>query len=930
MSLSSLIVQRDVATMRQVEEALARQVIYGGDLATNLLEVARVDEAVLTALLAESMQLAPAPPGELPAAPDRVRSLVPPEMALERSIVPLAVENNRLVVAVAEPLPADLVDQLSFALGMAIEQRAAPAVRVRQAIGRTYGVQLERRMQRLVAQLEGHPSATGSMPPPLGTIPAVPEPPRPPSAPPRTGTPAYGMAAMHAGLGTPAGTVPQPRAVPPVVAVTAPAPVRMSAPELAAVNVPAPAPAPAPQPTPDVDSDADADGDSDAPAAPFAGDRRAGLLQREVVAGARASRRRRGPITLETAKHEAEEAPDRDALLDLYFDFARQFFDYAALFLVHGDIAEGRDAFGDGASRDKVVGIGVPLDLPSVMASARDKRAPVVARVAADGLDGELLADLQRPRSAEIAIVPLVVRTRAVALLVGDCGDASIDRASVQQVIGFSGVIGKAFERLIVRRKLAGFIAGSSKGSSVGRVDASQVEAKPPSLAPAAAPPLAPAPSPAAAPPAERIPSGSSRPPPAANIASVRSIAGPPIPREDPGSEPPPDVEVTKVARPARAESAARARGRTSTSQPPRAATPPPPRAATPQPPAAHARGEDPALFDELGWQAFADDEVPPPVSSAIAVPPHTPPPPRPSPTPELPKVIVNIDDELQSIVDRLLAGEADETGEGELLRQGERAMRVLMARFPGPLTVERSRIAIMAHPPRPSDCGALLRLIVRERKVALPFVLERLDSPDPEVRGWATHLLCELPYTEGVPYLLARLRDADAATRASAAHALAAAAKLEAETVREALVALAHAVDPTERAAAMRAMGELRDGALVPELVRALGDGDEAAVAAAHEALVRVTRADFGTDARPWLRWWEQNSGRHRIEWLIDALTHEVSEMRRAAGEELRATTKEYFGYASDLPARDRERAQQRYRDWWITEGRARFRRPA
>ena len=47
--------------MRQVEEALARQVIYGGDLVTNLLEVARVDEAVLTGLLAESMRLSPAP-----------------------------------------------------------------------------------------------------------------------------------------------------------------------------------------------------------------------------------------------------------------------------------------------------------------------------------------------------------------------------------------------------------------------------------------------------------------------------------------------------------------------------------------------------------------------------------------------------------------------------------------------------------------------------------------------------------------------------------------------------------------------------------------------------------------------------------------------------------------------------------------------------
>jgi len=112
-----------------------------------------------------------------------------------------------------------------------------------------------------------------------------------------------------------------------------------------------------------------------------------------------------------------------------------------------------------------------------------------------------------------------------------------------------------------------------------------------------------------------------------------------------------------------------------------------------------------------------------------------------------------------------------------------------------------------------------------------------------------------------------------------------------------------------------------------VPELVRALADGDEAVETSAHVALVQVTRQDFGLDARPWLRWWELNASRHRIEWLIDSLTHEITEVRRAAGEELRAASKEYFGYAADLPPRDRERAQQRYRDWWVTEGRARLR---
>jgi hypothetical protein len=315
------------------------------------------------------------------------------------------------------------------------------------------------------------------------------------------------------------------------------------------------------------------------------------------------------------------------------------------------------------------------------------------------------------------------------------------------------------------------------------------------------------------------------------------------------------------------------------------------------------------------------------PASAAIAVSLHRPPTPR-AVDPGLPLVIVDLETELGTIVDRLIQGDDDETAEVELLRQGARAMPALMARFPGPVQFERARIASMPNPPRASECGVILRLVARERKVALPFVLERLVDPDPERRGWATHLLCELPYVEALPRLLERLRDEDAATRASAGHAVAAVARSHAGRVAQSLKELATDGDVRERTAALRAMGIVRDASLVPTLIHGLGDGNEEAVAATHAALVQVTRQDFGADARPWLKWWEQHGSRHRLEWLIDALTHEVAEVRRAAGEELRALSRQYFGYASDLPPRDRERAQQRYRDWWITEGRARYRR--
>jgi len=206
--------------------------------------------------------------------------------------------------------------------------------------------------------------------------------------------------------------------------------------------------------------------------------------------------------------------------------------------------------------------------------------------------------------------------------------------------------------------------------------------------------------------------------------------------------------------------------------------------------------------------------------------------------------------------------------------------------------------------------------------------VLERLSDPDPEARGWAMHLLIEFPYEEAIPQVLTGLCDPDASARASAALAFSAIAKVLPDEARDGARALARMDEPACRAAALLGMGRLRQSALVPDLIHALADSDQRVVAAAHDGLTQVTWHDFGNDARLWLKWWENNAARHRIEWLIDSLTHDVSEIRRGAGEELRALTREYFGYASDLPPRERDRAQQRYRDWWITEGRTKFRR--
>ncbi len=281
------------------------------------------------------------------------------------------------------------------------------------------------------------------------------------------------------------------------------------------------------------------------------------------------------------------------------------------------------------------------------------------------------------------------------------------------------------------------------------------------------------------------------------------------------------------------------------------------------------------------------------PPSVSIAVAPHRPPIARSHPVAELPSVMVELQHEFTALVDRVLSDGGDEAAETELLRQGQYAMPAIMARFPGPVSVERGKVgeALL----RPSECGPVLKLVAGQRKVALPFVLELLTGADSEKRYWATFLLTELHYAEAVSGAIDRLFDSEARTRRAARLALSAIARVSPEAVVDDLAKIAKNDEAgVRREVAVAVLGDLREPMAVPVLVHILGDSKGELAAWARKALIVTTRQDFGTDARRWGGWWTTNSTRHRVEWLIDSLDHDTPEIRHAAGEELKALTKE------------------------------------
>ncbi|WP_437552813.1 hypothetical protein WME97_16160 [Sorangium sp. So ce367] len=1351
-TLSSLLVQHGVTSMRVVEEAIARQVLHGGDLATNVLELGAVRERELTALLAESLGLPPAVGRLRPASPEVLRT-IPVDLAVQHRVFPLDVRAGldvaatgapqreaTLVIATAEPLALPVAEELSFALGVSLRQLAAPLVRIRQALAEHYGVALERRLSRLVKQLDARaepsPDESNEPNPANEPGPAVPPAPAPPPASP-AGTDAAPHAAVDASssaqidtsspaevvedpsaelaaaspLGadadSPAGVrptsppgvdaaslasvdepedaaetqqkrpsiedaptvesltsiydedtvvadvalneaVPTPRkpplhemddeptvvaaypldlsllrnpeahmprveavalqraapapgeaaaptgqaaalqeepaiepAVPtprseqlaphlsplapseaartpprveapaPPVEIPEPAPKAAASPASALSSVRSPAPGtrlltgwlkrasaahrPQQEPLPgaaaalqqqphgsastasttaaSLPAGSTPEAPVPVPSAPAApapavsapaatpAERRelsssapaAKVAMREAGRSASAAPKRKGPFTLAMAEQALAAVGSSEEVLGVLFDFAQQYFEYTVLFTVHGERAEGRNASGPGAERERVTKIAVPFERPSALARARALRAPVVTAVAGSAPDAELQRELGRKvHAAAVAVVPIVVRSRVVALVYGDDGATSVELSSIGDLIALAGIAATVLERLILRKK-----QNRSGGAQQSDGPAPHEAATPQQKAPAPPHPAPPHPAPphpaparsedAAAPMDEQATEGPLSLRTRAALMELSSMvradahgshvaaAGAQLPAadadRDAGEPPPaePSDAAPQAVRPqggwttedgasgidavARAfglrgtgvetepvrpdEGVAHAMAFSSTIPPaptphaqrmgsePQfrsglevdadvvsgtavtapmmpAVTPPMMPAVTapmmpvvtPLPGPRAAASSAPAIIDEipdleipaapvpsasedldLGEPEEArtkrysrppwmlDSSITPgaeehrelgpapatgrpswrrrtPVAVETATAYARPPSERraavsPSPAGDLRAEYTSL---LQHV---LSGGEAGARAFAELVRNGDTAISVVAARFPGPLRVDRQRFreqlagpegaAIVATVPPASQCGPLLELIVAIRRPALPFMTVRSSSPDPEVRLWATHVLGELTYPEAANALLPRLFDDSIAVRRIAIQSAASliAAPPAGGPILQGLDHIARDREeaPARRLAAIETMTEIRSGASVPALISALTDPHEAIVEAAARALVVVTRDDLGRDARRWLSWWSRNGERHRIEWIIDALTHEKPAIRRAAIDELKGVTKEYFGYYEDLPRQEREAAQERYRAWWISEGRSRFR---
>ena len=148
--IGDMLVKAGIITMPQLDEALKQQVIYGGKLGTNLIELGLIDEEALAFFLSEKLGVPYAHPSQFENVPYEVLSLVPQKVVEKHKVFPLEVRKRRLLLVMPDPTDMNLIDELSFMINMPIQPVIAPEIRLVMALDRYYGIHKDVRYISLI------------------------------------------------------------------------------------------------------------------------------------------------------------------------------------------------------------------------------------------------------------------------------------------------------------------------------------------------------------------------------------------------------------------------------------------------------------------------------------------------------------------------------------------------------------------------------------------------------------------------------------------------------------------------------------------------------------------------------------------------------------------------------------------------------------
>jgi hypothetical protein len=145
MKLGEALVKESLITREQLKLALERQVIFGGRLGTNIVELGVLTEKDLLSFLSRYFKVPPVDTGKLSSVDNETIACVSSEIAEKYKVVPFRKERNRLHVAMMDPGSMAHVDELRFITGFDIIPHAITELRLLYALEKYYGAERDLR-----------------------------------------------------------------------------------------------------------------------------------------------------------------------------------------------------------------------------------------------------------------------------------------------------------------------------------------------------------------------------------------------------------------------------------------------------------------------------------------------------------------------------------------------------------------------------------------------------------------------------------------------------------------------------------------------------------------------------------------------------------------------------------------------------------------
>ncbi|HEX9022692.1 MAG TPA: hypothetical protein VF799_02530 [Geobacteraceae bacterium] len=460
--LGELLVEAGLLTQAQLEATLKNQVIYGGRLGTNLIELGYLPEEDLARFLSKKLELPCATSEQLMSVPPDIIKLIPKEVAEKYRVIPLGRDKKRLTLAMLDPADLSVIDAISFITGFFISPLIAPELRLVMALEKYYGVKRDVRYIQMTEKKKEPPA-------PIEAADEA-EPPH---------DPFFGESAVREPQGFDFSLPPEEDEILDIEDVmgSAVAPAAAEPAETAPTGLEPDATDPF-RSEPDMTEEAWPEPAGLAPAQkefasqePVAavahgpGAAEEGFIDIDLVreeppqelfaapTPEEPPKAAQAPLTAESVAELLAGAEDRDAIADAIISYLGSEFDRVALFMVKGNVAEGWKAVRDKTPLPAFEGLQLSLNEQSVLKIVNDGKSFYLGPVPDTPGNVWLLAALGGNAPSSALLVPLLILGRLVAVLYVD-GDKSPIAGRLSELQKLVTKMGMAFEILILKNKI--------------------------------------------------------------------------------------------------------------------------------------------------------------------------------------------------------------------------------------------------------------------------------------------------------------------------------------------------------------------------------------------------------------------------------------------------------------------------------------------